>query len=356
MKRLSVTVALLLAVSAAGAARADAAALPTPAAEAGKAFLQAYLQPDGRVVRTDQGGDTVSGGQAQAMLVEVALGDEAGFKSVWTWTEANLQLPNALLASTWSEGHVTDKQPASDADLDAARALVLAAKRFHVSAYRRSGLRIARSVLAQETVVRGGMRVLVAGPWATGSGIVAPGYWSPRTFELLRVATGDRRFAQLGQSSIALARQLLTPPQRLPAEWASISAKGKIAAIGPPPPHPAAPIEYSLVGARLPIRFEESCSRSARAVAASVWPVFAGVAPSTIGLAYSPTGAVLDPNPAAITVLAAAAAAQAAGKTEAREALLAQAQAVNAATPTYYGSAWLALTEIQMSSKTLGAC
>ncbi len=49
------------------------------AAEAGRAFLTGYVRENGRVVRTDQGGDTVSEGQAYAMLVAVALGDADNF-------------------------------------------------------------------------------------------------------------------------------------------------------------------------------------------------------------------------------------------------------------------------------------
>ena len=40
-------------------------------------FLDAYVDPDGRVVRRDQGGDTVSEGQAYALLLATAVGDEA---------------------------------------------------------------------------------------------------------------------------------------------------------------------------------------------------------------------------------------------------------------------------------------
>ena len=56
------------------------------AERAGRAFLAAYVDPDGRVVRRDQDGDTVSEGQAYAMLVAVAIDDRAAFRSVWSWT------------------------------------------------------------------------------------------------------------------------------------------------------------------------------------------------------------------------------------------------------------------------------
>src|SRR5207237_725785 len=48
-------------------------------------FMRRYVDADGRVVRRDQGGDTVSEGQAYAMLLAVALDDRARFDRVWDW-------------------------------------------------------------------------------------------------------------------------------------------------------------------------------------------------------------------------------------------------------------------------------
>ena len=42
---------------------------------AGQKFLDEYVEPDGRVVRHDEGGDVVSEGQAYGMLIAVAVGD-----------------------------------------------------------------------------------------------------------------------------------------------------------------------------------------------------------------------------------------------------------------------------------------
>ena len=50
---------------------------------AGQEFLKEYVEPDGRVVRRDEGGDVVSEGQAYGMLIAVAVGDETRFRSIW---------------------------------------------------------------------------------------------------------------------------------------------------------------------------------------------------------------------------------------------------------------------------------
>lgn len=68
---------------------------PSPAVTA---FFSSYVDASGRVVRKDQGGDTVSEGQGYALLLAAAVGDRARFSSVWTWTKAHLQRQDGLLA------------------------------------------------------------------------------------------------------------------------------------------------------------------------------------------------------------------------------------------------------------------
>jgi endoglucanase len=336
--------------------RVSAAALSPSVRSNGSEFLSRYVAPSGRVVRRDQGGDTVSAGQSQALLVSAALGDRELFARVWSWTQRHLQLSDGLLASDWRDGRIINTQPASDADLDAARALLVAARRFHVRAYRRTGLRIARAILAEETVMRGGLRVLVAGPWARARGIVNPGYWAPRTIAQLAAVTGDRGFDQLEAGVIRLAGMLTAAPPHLPADWAAVTSTGSIRAIAAPPGRPPTPPQYGLDAARLPIRFAESCSASARRIAASIWPFFSAQSPGAVGSAYALNGMITSPDQAAITLLGAAAAAQAAGQIQAENALFSQAQAINTRFPTYYGAAWTAVASIELSSSAAGGC
>ena len=83
----------------------------------------------GRVVALDEDGITTSEGQAYAMLRAVWANDRASFDAVWAWTRENLQVrPDRLLAWRW-KGRVLDLNAATDADQDAALALVLAPRR-----------------------------------------------------------------------------------------------------------------------------------------------------------------------------------------------------------------------------------
>jgi endoglucanase len=204
--------------------------------------------------------------------------------------------------------------------------------------------------------MRGGVRVLLAGPWARIRGTVNPGYWAPRTLALLAAATHDRRYKQLERGVITLARALMARSPHLPPDWGAVSASGSIAATAAPPGRPPAPPRYSLEAARLPIRFGEACDAQSRAIAASVWPFFATQNPARIGAAYALNGTLTNPEQAAITLIGAAAAAQAAGQLAARDALFAQALTINARFPSYYGSAWIALGRIELTTSLLGSC
>ena len=90
-------------------------------------------------------------------------------------------------------------EPATDADLDTAWALVLAGQRFHNSQYLGQGLRVASAVLSNETTVIAGTLQLVAGPWGRSSPAVAdPSYFSLEAMDALASASGDPRRSRAG--------------------------------------------------------------------------------------------------------------------------------------------------------------
>ena len=312
------------------------------------------------VLRVDQGGDTVSEGQAYGMLISVALDDRAHFEAIWHWTQTHLQRSDGLLAYLWRDGHVVSQQPATDADLDAARALVLAGERFGVPAYRSAGLRLERAILARETAVAGASRVLVAGPWArTDPRVIDPSYFSPRAYADLGTRADRTRWSEIAASSEAVLSQLTRHGALLPPDWAQVPANSPSPRPAPGPglgaPAPGGQPLYGLDAARVIIRNAESCLPADRRLAASAWPMLARLAPNLVS-AYELQGAPRSNAPSAIGLVAAAAAAGTAGDQAASDRLLAAAEAVDRRHPTYYGAAWIALGRVMLTSKALGAC
>jgi endoglucanase len=352
-------VALLLggavALAALGGSRPAARSSAEAAAGASASrFLARYVGPDGRVIRHDQGGDTVSEGQAYAMLLAAATGDRRRFATVWRWTQRNLQRDDGLLSWHWAGGRVADPQAATDADLDAARALLVAARRFHRPAYRRAALRIGRGILKLETATVGRQLVLVAGPWASDRHVVDPSYFSPRAFAELRRASRDGRWDRVARSSRAIARSLQAHRSGLPPDWAVATPSGA-SPIGTPQ-DPGAQARYGFDAVRLPARMAESCSRADRRLAAAAWrglrPLARGPLPAVLDLGATPLQRF--ESPAALA--GAAGAAKAAGNRTAAGRLLGRAAQVDARGSTYYGAAWVALGRVMLTTSLLGRC
>jgi len=336
---LAATAAVLVGGCASGAERPAAtatAAPPAPDAAAATArFLDAYLEPDGRIVRRDQGGDTVSEGQAYALLLTALNGDQARFDRVWRWTRDHLQRPDGLLAWHWSDGSVVDWSPATDADLDAARALAVAGQRFGRLDLRREATRMAEAILREETS-RG---QLLAGPWAYDRTVLNPSYLSPEAIAAL-ADLGDRdQWARVLRRGLAALRDLTVGPQ-LPPDWATMGRSGAHAT--GPPSNPGAPGGYGYDAVRVPVRLAESCDPRAREIARVLWPLLrAGdpaVLPRTLRSRGTP-GATRSP----VALVGAAAGAHAAGDDAARDRLLGYALQLDEQWPTYYASAWIAL-------------
>ncbi|HET8953396.1 MAG TPA: glycosyl hydrolase family 8, partial [Solirubrobacteraceae bacterium] len=313
-------------------------------------FLDRYVERDGRVVRRDQGGDTVSEGQAYAMLLAAATRDERRFARVWRWTRTHLQRRDGLLAWRWAGGRLADREPATDADLDAARALLVAARRFDRRSYRAAGLRIGRAVLASTTSKRAQRLVLTAGPWARDAGVVNPSYFSPRAYRALGGASRDGRWGALAESSRRLADRLTEQDPHLAPDWARVEAWG-VQATGAPGSADGARHGYDAV--RVPVRLAESCSRADRAIAARAWPTLR----TDPGRAVRPLDGSPAPDgehPAALA--GAAGAAGAAGDAASRDDLLDKAGDLDEDHPTYYGAAWHALARVMLTTRRLGGC
>lgn len=314
------------------------------------------MRPDGQVVRPDQGGDTVSEGQAYGMLIAEVAGDDNAFRKVWNWTRDHLQLGNGLFAYHASAaGQVTSRQPASDADLLIAWAL-LRYSGPDAPGLHAAGRKVANAILAHEvTGGPGGVPVLTAGPWATGRpASLDPSYWSLSAMQGIAQITGVQAWHRMADGAVTVTRTLTDNGRTLPPDWAALTASGALQ----PEPAPSGnqpQTEYGPDAQRTVAWFAASCDPAARELAARWWPL---LRPSgrTAALALRPDGSVLTGTPAVLPLVASAAAAKAAGDGSAISQLLKQAASRQRSTPTYYGGAWAALGPALLTSGTLSGC
>jgi endoglucanase len=338
-------------VAGCGISNAGAAQLQGGAAR----FLQGYGRPDGRVVRLDQGHDTVSEGQAYGMLLAETAGDYARFRRIWQWTHAHLQLPDGLFAfHTNATGEVISQEPASDADVLMAWALL----RYNgpaAASFNREGRRVADAVLAHEVATRpGGMPVLTAGPWAFGQPVtVDPSYWAIPAFQHLAQLTGREEWHRLAVSAVSMTRELTQNGRLLPPDWAELTPGGTPLPVVSPNGGQAQP-QYGPDAQRTVVWFAASCDPQAKALAARWWPLLrAGHRAQALALDLH--GTVLNATHAPLPLVAAAAAAKAGGYSAVALQLLSRAVVQQRSYPTYYGGAWAALGPALLNGD-LGAC
>jgi endoglucanase len=289
------------------------------------------------------------------MLLAAAIGDSQRFDAIWEWTKNNLRRPDGLISFLWRDGRVQDPQAASDADLDASRALLVAGCRFKRPALRKEALQLGAAIMGVEVASVKGAPVLTAGPWAVKEPVtVNPSYFSPATFAALRSASRSDRWSSLAASSRSITSTLMQPPSRLPPDWATLVG-GKPVPIGLPD-KPQAPAQFGFDAVRTLVRMAEDPSPAGRRIAARAWPVFAGEDPTKLPVEHHlsgrPIGHILNP----VVLVAAAGAAAAAGELAARDGLLDAAGTLDQRFPTYYGAAWVALGRIMLTTNLLDAC
>jgi endo-1,4-beta-D-glucanase Y len=334
-----------------------------PSGDAGQADLDASAQAaafldewvdDGRVVRRDEGGDTVSEGQAYGLLAAVTADDEESFDEIWDWTTAELVRDDGLMAWRWDQGRVVDDEPASDADLDAARALVLAGDRFDRPGLHEQGVELAGVVIDRLTVETSLGRILLPGLWAAEREPYAynPSYASPAAFAVLREATGDERWDELQDGSAAATRAILDSAA-LPPDWAQIHPDGLVEATSGPLGQ-GDPVQYGFDAARFALRYAESCDPEDVRLAARTYSTLDHTDDLTARLDLGGGSLTGDQTP--LSFAARAAAAAAAGDEGASREDLGRAATLALEYPTYYGQAWVMLAAAMLTDDALGGC
>jgi endoglucanase len=205
--------------------------------ESWDAYRRRFIQEDGRVIDWEADGRSTSEGQAYAMLRSVLINDPKTFELTLSWAENNLKRKQAgqsldqLWAWKWgkrgNQWAVLDKNFASDADVDAITALILAARRWQRPDY----LNLARAKLkdlwANATIQVGQRRYLLPGPVAafrqSTTAILNPSYLAPYAFRLFAQVDSTHDWVSLIESSyFVLTESTKLSPAGLPSDWIAL--------------------------------------------------------------------------------------------------------------------------------------
>jgi len=207
-------------------------------------YRQQFIQEDGRVIDYEASDRSTSEGQAYAMLRAVLINDPTTFGITLDWAEKNLKRFNAQGSPSdqlwaWKWGQETpgkwgpiDKNFASDADIDAITALILASRRWNQPEY----LDLARTKLRDlwkfsTLAVPGGKRYLLPGPVeafvpSPSTAYLNPSYFAPYAFRLFAQVDRDHDWLSLVNSSYdALEKSSKVSAVGLPSDWIALDTK-----------------------------------------------------------------------------------------------------------------------------------
>lgn len=204
------------------------------------AYRQRFIQADGRVIDWEANERSTSEGQAYAMLRAVIIGDRETFDRTLKWAESNLlrQQDGQKLDNLWAwkwgkdgqgQWDILDRNFASDADIDAITALILASRRWQHRPY----LELAQTKLQDlwnlstaTDFQRGAQqrRYLLPGPVEAfqKQAILQlnPSYFAPASFRLFAQVDKSRNWMSLVESSYQVLQQASSlSTTGLPNDW-----------------------------------------------------------------------------------------------------------------------------------------
>jgi endoglucanase len=200
---------LLCAASFACQQNSSLAAMDSVLRTAWQSYREQFIAPEGRVMIPERRGGSISEGQAYGLLRAVWAGDDATFGRVYAWTYLHLSRVkthgDSLLSWLWGprpDGSwgVLDANTATDADLDYALALTLAARRgwrapAGLPDYGDEARRVQADIWTHEVVsLPDGEPLLTPGNWHEKQPpyLVNPSYFSPAAYQSFGLAANSK--------------------------------------------------------------------------------------------------------------------------------------------------------------------
>ncbi|WP_416290433.1 glycosyl hydrolase family 8 [Nostoc sp. UHCC 0251] len=212
-------------------------------AQSWDSYRQRFIQSDGRVIDYEASDRSTSEGQAYALLRAVLINDPATFALTLKWSENNLQRQvdgkrtDSLWAWKWGrkeDGNwgVIDSNFASDGDIDAITALILASRRWNRPEY----LELAKVKLQDlwnlSTISKTqGKRYLLPGPVAAfvpnaSTLYLNPSYFAPYAFRIFAQVDPQHDWLSLVDSSYqVLEDSAKLSSVGLPSDWIALNTK-----------------------------------------------------------------------------------------------------------------------------------
>lgn len=200
---------------------------PSMVARAWRAYARRFIRRSGRVIDRSDGNRTTSEGQAYALVRAAWADDEATFNRVLRWTRTHLQGGDSTALPAWWWGlrdgawGVVDPNPAADADVWMAYAMLVAAERWNRPELLHEARGMIASIWRGEVAAVGPWTVLLPGPWAQSQDPVRinPSYLLPFAFRAFAEVDPDHDWMALVDGSYDVLGILMSG-DTLPPDWA----------------------------------------------------------------------------------------------------------------------------------------
>ncbi|BBD67085.1 endoglucanase Y [Nostoc commune NIES-4072] len=212
-------------------------------AQSWDSYRQRFIQSDGRVIDYEASDRSTSEGQAYALLRAVLINDPTTFALTLNWSENNLQRQvggkrtDSLWAWKWGrkeDGNwgVIDSNFASDGDIDAITALILASRRWHQPEYLKLAKLKLQDLWNLSTISKTqGKRYLLPGPVAAfvpnaSTVYLNPSYFAPYAFRIFAQVDPQHDWLSLVDSSYqVLEDSAKLSSVGLPSDWVALNTK-----------------------------------------------------------------------------------------------------------------------------------
>ena len=212
-------------------------------AQSWDSYRQRFIQSDGRVIDYEASDRSTSEGQAYALLRAVLINDPTTFALTLNWSENNLQRQaggkptDSLWAWKWGrkeDGNwgVIDSNFASDGDIDAITALILASRRWNQPEYLKLAKLKLQDLWNLSTISKTqGKRYLLPGPVAAfvpnaSTLYLNPSYFAPYAFRIFAQVDPQHDWLSLVDSSYQVLEDSAKLSRvGLPSDWVVLNTK-----------------------------------------------------------------------------------------------------------------------------------
>ena len=173
-----------------------------------------------RVVRPENGGDTVSEGIGYGMLAAVYLDDQPTFAGLWSYARAHADDNGLMHWQIGGDGQVWGHGGATDADEDMAFALVMAARQWGTSSYLTDARQLVQAIWTREVDHDRGDLLRPGDLWGNED-VTFPSYFAPSYYRLFARLTGEPGWLRVIDLSYAVLAAASGPHGLVPEKATS---------------------------------------------------------------------------------------------------------------------------------------